>query len=178
MNFEDLGEFYKVSTDITCNCPWMDCPEHPSTLCTHMASYIQCPDDQCPEKQHFLGDHSLGDGIHICHLCGVALLAVLNDEVPKIMGELEPYLPKHMKPVNAVLKKYYKARMGVGGWEMPYVDAYGVLALANDTVRRSKDIPLPIILRLVKVASRVTAIMNAFQPSAESMKSLSVKGGE
>lgn len=175
MDFEDIAKLYRNSKDTTCNCPWMHCPEHPSALCKNMAGYIQCPDEDCPTKEHFLGDQSLGDGIHLCHKCGAALLAVLQDEVPAIMGEVEPYIPKHMRPINQLIKKYYKARFGTGGWEMPYVDAYGVLALANDTVQRDKTVPLPIVLRLCKVASRVTDIMNAFQPSDESMKNLSVK---
>jgi hypothetical protein len=159
-------------SDLDCNCPWSECSEHPGGLCAKRAAVVKhCPNPDC-RKDHYLGDGSFAEDIHLCIPCSEALLHVFYDEIQSFMQKLTRYVPRWMEPLEDMCRTAYQnkfdARIG-GGWVQPQRDAQAILALAFLVMEmdKNKRVPTELIQGLIDLKKRVRGIVQAFKMDAK-----------
>lgn len=171
MSNEEYFEFISKikESDVLCNCPWMECTNHPGSLCSNKSVYIdECPNPGC-KKQHWLGEGSIGEDVHICVACSTAMLKIIKEDVPNVMQKFTKYMPKWMGPLNDLLREAYKDKQDIG-WVKPQKDALGVLTFAYIITRfdskggdTPKTIPVELLVQLADVKKRLSELIRSFK---------------
>lgn len=157
-----------TESDSPCNCPWMECPEHKESLCQHHAATLdRCLDPEC-KSTHFVGDGTLGDGIHLCMPCVDGVFDFLVTELTRFMRDFSEFVPKEVAPLEQLLIEYYIRKLNNPGWLNPLRDAHAVLCFAHTVLvytyyhQSEKQIPVDIVLRLSELTQKMHGIREAF----------------
>ena len=148
---------------IPCNCTWMACPGHPAALCAKSSAILTC---DCVD-QHFLGDRTLGEDVHLCTDCGQAILDFFTKDICKLMSDVAPYIPDWLTPLDSFVRKTYKGAILSGGWVQPQQDAAGVLCFAHSICVLEPRVPPDLRHRITQTIERLVGITEAFHMSGK-----------
>ena len=113
-----------------CNCPWLKCPVHELELCVN-TEWDWRADEQEQHcrcgKPHRMGDHILGQGIHLCGPCADKVFDLMVHGTTATMHDLQQELPRDILPLNSILADYFIGKAASHeAWTSLYSDVKGL----------------------------------------------------
>jgi len=152
----------------SCNCLWKWCPHHGTSECKNDAIGFNC--GHC-DVTHWMGDGSMGKGFRLCLPCVDSLFTFIGGEIPGLMHDLSPYVPKVMQCIEAVLKTYYlyciepdeeNTGSPKWGWSTPIRDSRALLEFAGLVINKDGRVPKETLERCVEIAKKHKDLIEAF----------------
>ena len=84
-----------------CNCTWGRCPVCSGAGCANDALFMESP--TVPGRWAACGDGVLGDGVHLCESCAMAVAKLLFDRLGETMTAISPFIPKEFESMERVI---------------------------------------------------------------------------